>query len=314
MSKVWGPESVESTTAKPLPRRFVSLKTIMGSKSGADTGAAFAALGNELRLTILHSLAAAAEADRGGLSFTNLYDELAIDSTSQLSYHLNQLDGRFVRSSNGTYALTQAGDRVVRAVRSGTYEPEPSFEPTTVDGACPRCECTTLSVSYRERLLTVACADCDATVVTYDLPPPATTARTSEEILAACDRRARKELSVALDGTCPTCGGVTDVSVERTEEPAGYSCRADCSQCGICLYAPVEARLLYHPGVVSFFWAHDVDVTSLPFWRLLPLVETWEPEPVGTDPLPLTVTVAHEGERLEARVDTDLSVELLKEL
>ncbi|WP_440991689.1 DUF7351 domain-containing protein [Haloarchaeobius baliensis] len=286
----------------------------MGRQSDADPGVAFAALGNELRLTILRRLAAAAEAERDGLSFTELYDELAIDSTSQLSYHLNQLDGRFVRKSDDTYALTQAGDRVVRAVRSGTYEQEPTFEPITVEGACPRCACTTLSVSYRERLLTVACADCDAIVVTYDLPPPATEDRTSEEVLAACDRRARNDLAVALEGTCPTCGGLMAVSVERTDEPAGYSCRADCSQCGICLFAPVEARLLYHPGVVSFFWSHDVDVTSLPFWRLLPLVETWEVEPDGSEPLPLTVTVVHEGERLVASVDTDLSVTLLKDL
>ncbi|WP_256300694.1 ArsR/SmtB family transcription factor [Haloarchaeobius salinus] len=286
----------------------------MGSETDADPGDAFAALGNELRVAILRTLAEAAEADRGGLTFTELYDGLAIDSTSQLSYHLGQLEGRFVRKSNDTYVLTQAGERVIRAVRSGTYEREPSFEPTTVEGACPRCDCTTLSVSYRERLLTVACADCDTTVVTYDLPPPATGDRTSEEVLAACDRRARNEYAVAVAGTCPKCGGAMERSVEPADAPATYSCRADCSQCGLCLFAPVEASLLYHAGVIAFLWEHDVDVTSLPFWRLLPLIEEWEVERVGAEPLPLRVTVVEGDDSLVATIDEDLGVRLLKDL
>lgn len=286
----------------------------MRSETDSDPGAAFAALGNELRVAILRPLAAAAEREEDGLSFTALYDELAIDSTSQLSYHLDQLEGRFVRKSGDTYALTRAGERVVRAIRSGTYDREPSFEPTTVDGRCPQCDSNTLSAAYRERLLTVACADCDTTVVTYDLPPPTAVGRTSGEVLTACDLRARKEYAVALEGTCPTCGGAMDRSVERTGGPATYSCRADCSQCGLRLFAPVETTLLYHPGVIAFFWEHDLDVTSHPFWRLLPLISEWEVEPEGTGPLPLTVTLVHEGDELVARVDEDLAVRLLKDV
>jgi hypothetical protein len=282
--------------------------TNMGSDGGTEPGDAFAALGSERRISILRTLAEAAEAEEGELSFTALYDRLAIDSTSQLSYHLDQLTGGFVRKSGETYALSQAGERVLRAIRSGTYDTEPAFEPITVDGPCPRCPSTTLSASYRERLLTVACADCDATVVTYDLPPPASEGRTSEEILASCDRRARHELSVALAGTCPTCAGVMDVSVDPSDGPASHTCRADCTQCGLRLFAPLEARLLTHPGVVAFFWAHDVDVTSLPFWQLLSLVGDWQVEPDGSSPVPCTVTVRSGDDTLVVRIGTDLSV------
>lgn len=280
----------------------------MGTDGRTDPEDAFAALGSERRIEILRTLADAAAAEEDELTFTALYDRLAIDSTSQLSYHLDQLTDGFVRKSGDTYALTQAGERVLRAIRSGTYDTEPAFEPITVDGPCPSCDSTTLSASYRERLLTVACADCEATVVTYDLPPPAAVGRTSEEILESCDRRARNELSVALAGTCPTCGGVMDVSVAQTDGPAPYTCRADCTQCGLRLFAPLEARLLSHPGVIAFCWAHEVDVTSLPFWRLLSLVGDWEVEPDGAAPVPCTVTVRCDDDELVVRVAADLSV------
>lgn len=283
----------------------------MGTDGGTDPGDAFAALGSERRISILRALAEAAEAEEAELSFTGLYDRLAIDSTSQLSYHLDQLTDGFVRKSGDTYTLTQAGERVLRAIRSGTYDTEPVFDPITVEGACPSCESSTLSVSYGDRLLTVACADCDATVVTYDLPPSATVDRTSEEILASCDLRARNDLSVALEGTCPTCGGVMAVSVEATDGPAEHTCRTDCEQCGLRLFAPLAARLLSHPGVVAFFWKHDVDVMDWPFWRLLSLIEGWEVTPDGPESVPCTVTVRHDGEELVARVEADLTTTIV---
>ncbi|WP_336037245.1 DUF7351 domain-containing protein [Halobacterium yunchengense] len=279
----------------------------MDSDTGTGSRDAFAALGNDLRLAVLRVLAAAMEADGSGLSFTALYDELGIESTSRLAYHLSKLDGWFVQRRDDEYVLTQAGDRVVRAVRSGTYSERPSFERTTLEGDCPRCESTTLVAAYEAAMLVVACEACDATVVRYDLPPAAARDRTSREVLADCNRRAHSEYENALRGTCSTCGGRTEVAVESSDG-GEYACVSECSQCGLRLFAPFEARVLYHPGVVSFYWARGVDVSNYPFWRLHSLVSEWTVEGLDEDGLPCRVVLSCEGDSLRAVVDENLAV------
>jgi hypothetical protein len=281
----------------------------MPTDSQVSPEAAFAALGNEIRVTVLRVLAAAEDAgDERGLSFTEIYERVDIDSTSQLSYHLDKLDGVFVRESPTGYVLTQAGDRVVRAVRSGTYTERPSFPRTELDGRCPACPATTLVAEYQDPLLEVRCVDCDTTVVTYDLPPGEAADRTPMEALRSCDQRVHQEYATALRGTCATCGGRTDVSTEAREGPDGYLYVAACRRCRHRVYAPVPVRLLYHPAVVSFYWTHGVDVSEVPFWRLVDYLDDWEVERVATDPDRFHATVAYGDDQLRLAIDGDLDV------
>ncbi|WP_255197836.1 winged helix-turn-helix domain-containing protein [Halorarius litoreus] len=287
---------------------------------------AFAALGNELRVTVLRVLAeAAADAatdDERGLSFTEIYDRVDIDSTSQLSYHLDKLDGMFVRRSPDGYRLTQAGDRVVRAVRSGTYTATPTFPRTELDGRCHACRATTLVAEYRDPLLVVDCTACDTRVVTYDLPPAESVDRTPLEVLQSCDQRVHHEYGMALQGTCAMCGGRTEVST-RTRDPPdddastddastdgapGYLCVAACRSCQHEVYAPLEVRLLYHPAVVSFYWQQGVDASTIPFWNVATYLTDWRVDRVSTDPDRFHVTVVYSDERLHLAVDDELAV------
>ena len=270
---------------------------------------AFAALGNELRVAVLRVLGEFEDAGDGrGLSFTEIYDRVDIDSTSQLSYHLEKLDGVFLRSSPDGYVLTQAGDRVVRAVRSGAYTERPSFPRTALEGHCPACPSTTLVAVYHDPLLEVRCADCETTVVTYDLPPAEAADRTPMEILRSCDQRVRQEYATALQGTCATCGGRTDVSTEHREGADGHLYVAACRRCRHRVYAPVEVRLLYHPAVVSFYWDHGVDASAIPFWDLVRYLDDWHLERVATDPDRFHATVACGIDRLRLAIDDDLDV------
>jgi ribosomal protein S27E len=281
----------------------------MPTDSRADPETAFAALGNEIRVTVLRVLAEFEDAGDGrGLSFTEIYDRVDIDSTSQLSYHLEKLDGVFLRSSPDGYVLTQAGDRIVRAVRSGTYTERPSFPRTELDGRCPACPTTTLVAAYHDPLLEVRCADCETTVVTYNLPPAGAVDRTPMEILRSCDQRVRQEYATALQGTCATCGGRTDVSTERREGGEGYLYVAECRRCQHRVYAPVEVRLLYHPAVVSFYWDHGVDASAIQFWDLVRYLDDWQLERVATGPDRFHATVACEDDRLRLAIDGDLDV------
>jgi len=280
----------------------------MSSESSTSPGDAFAALGNEVRISILRAVADAAEIQGEGLRFKAIYDRTDVDSTSQLSYHLARLEGAFLRKSEEAYALTQAGERVVRAVRSGAYDESPSFEPTTIEGNCPSCGVATLSVAYRDSLLTVECASCASTVVTYDLPPGASEGRTTTELLRSCNRRAHREYGTALQGTCASCGGKTSVEARESERRDGYMCLVECAQCGLRLFAPLEVRLFYHPAVVAFYWERGEDVSNVPLWRLPAYIDDWTVSASGDGGLPCEVTVVYDGDELQTTVGEDMDV------
>lgn len=276
---------------------------------------AFAALGSERRVSILRILATAEEGGATATAFSEIYERIDIDSTSQLAYHLDKLDDVFVRKAGEGYVLTQAGDRVVRAIRSGTYTHRPRFERTTLEGHCPTCGPATLTAAFRDPFLPVECDACGTAVVTYDLPPAESNDRTAMEVLQACDRRVHHEYAMAIQGSCPLCSGSTDVSVrqhDRGDESRWY-CVARCEQCSNQVYAPIEVRLISHPSVVSLYWAHGVDVTSIPFWEIRASFECWETEVLATDPFQCQVTVRYQGDERRLRLDESLHVTVLNE-
>lgn len=270
------------------------------------TEEAFAALGNEHRLEVLRVVAEAVEADEDGLSFTSIYDRIDTPSTSQLSYHLDQLSGRFLQQRGEQYTLTTAGERVVRSIRSGLLTESPSFEPTVVEGRCPNCEGTTLRATHADRLLTVACTGCETTVVTYDLPPAEPLDREPLDTLRSCNRRALRDYGAAIEGTCPTCSGTTAVEVESGPD-GDHVCIASCGTCHLRLFAPAELPLFFHPAVISFYWDRGVDVTDLPLWRLTEFVGDAESH-VREEPFELEITLTRDGDCVTATVDADGTV------
>jgi DNA-binding transcriptional ArsR family regulator len=111
-------------------------------KIDQDLVDALGALGNRSRLEILLALA---EAERDQqeqwlyMSFTELYDTIDFESTSQFSYHLDRLVGPFVAEAADGYRLTYAGDKIVRTIVAGLYENTRRFDDTDVDGVCVFC-------------------------------------------------------------------------------------------------------------------------------------------------------------------------------
>lgn len=70
----------------------------------------FRLLSDETRLDILRTVARAQyEGERAPmteLSFSDLYERVSVDSTSKLSYHLNELTDTFLRTHETGYAFT----------------------------------------------------------------------------------------------------------------------------------------------------------------------------------------------------------------
>ncbi|KPN29028.1 hypothetical protein SY89_03262 [Halolamina pelagica] len=84
-----------------------------------DAEEAFSLLSKSLRLDIIRVLW---QAGRGNpVRFSELYDRVDVRGTSQFNYHLQQLVPHYVRKSEEGYRLTEAGERIVRAVNAGIY-------------------------------------------------------------------------------------------------------------------------------------------------------------------------------------------------
>lgn len=173
-----------------------------------------------------------------------------------------------------------------------------------VDGRCPDCDSTTLRVAYDDPHLRIACEDCGATVVTDDLLPAEIAGRDSMATLRACNRRAVRGYETAIAGSCPTCNGRTEGTVESSPQDGDYACVAECSQCALRLFAPAELPLFGHPAVIAFDWEHGVDVTDLRLWRLPAFIDDADRRVLDDDPLVLQLTLHHEGTRLSRRRST----------
>ncbi|WP_135855389.1 winged helix-turn-helix domain-containing protein [Halorussus salinus] len=276
----------------------------------ASPGEAFAALGNENRVEILRAFAAADADEKRRLTFSELYDRVDIDGTNQLAYHLDKLAGVFLRRSDAGYSFTQAGDRVVRALLSESYNRTADFEPTEVEGYCPSCGGRRLRASYERPLLEVSCVDCESPVTSYEVSPGRFDADSSEAVLRACDRRVHYEYGAALDGVCPECGGTTEIDIERHESvrPETYTAAATCLTCERCIFAPVEFRLLYDPGVVGAYHEQGIDLLRLPFYRVTEHVTAWDRTVVATDPLEIAFGIRVGTDERRLVVDEDLAV------
>ncbi|WP_232703333.1 DUF7351 domain-containing protein [Halobacterium wangiae] len=276
---------------------------------------AFAILGNEHRIAILRAVAAAerdvADASEPyGLSFSELFDRVDLEATSQFAYHLDRLVGSFLRETEDGYRFTAAGERVVRAVLAGTYNEDPSFEPLTVEGRCPACDASTLVASYDTDQLAVTCADCGTRVFSQTLPPSAAVDRSPRDALESGSLRARHDFSLAVQGTCPTCAGVTDAEL-RTGGTGQHVIACTCRQCGQTVFGPIAFAVLEHPAVVAFYWEHGVNLAERPVWQIVAdlLSDRWSSTVTSESPFAASLVVSFGDDELQLTLDETFAVE-----
>jgi DNA-binding transcriptional ArsR family regulator len=293
---------------------------------------AFAVLGDGTRVQVLRALG---DVD-GALSFSELYDRVDIRDSGNFTYHLEKLQGHFVRKTEEGYALRQAGRRVVEAVLSGAVTDAPVLEPTAVDAPCPHCGGGT-EVSYREERLLWRCRECPGSVAGLDatsaafgtlpsgtidlsyLPSAGMQDRTPEEMLEASDTWRTAERVALANGVCPRCSGTVDHSLLVCEDhDAGGVCE-EChnryavrvhSRCTICTHqkrGPLMLHLLADPRFRAAFDRRGIDVFA-PSLDETDAFAMDEEELLGTDPFRARISYTIDGERVALTVDDDLRV------
>lgn len=283
---------------------------------GLSPAEAFALLGHEHRVDILHALLSASREDAEyPASFATLFERTEIGVSSQFSYHLDALTGQFVRRTDEGYELRYAGWEVATSILAGTYTRRAAFEPTAVDGECPLCGGAALEAAYDEEWLTVGCGACDSRHARYPLPPGALHSRSLDGVLAMFDRYVRSHASLATDGVCSGCTGVMDV---RTDPDGGLRggrvAVCACRRCGNRLYPPLGLFVRDHDTVSGFLSGRTVTASDdrpaeRPFWELEWCVADDCVDVVGTDPWRCRLEITHGTETLVVLLDDELTVE-----
>lgn len=288
---------------------------------------AFSVLGNETRLGILQTLAEA----ESPLTFSELYDRIEYDPSTNFSYHLQKLEGHFVQKTDQGYELGQAGTRVVQAVLSGTVTESPRLERTRIDHRCEFCGAPT-EISYTGGILGLYCTECSSAATEswpdefqgfirgQPLPPAGLQSRTADEIYrTAAVRGYLQGVSIAND-ICPECSAPLDYSIDKCND---HQHEADfCEACGRrwpvlvvnrCTNCTIEGGIrlrtyvLTSVEVLAFLTTHGMN-------PLAPSKEPWAEldayyETVRSmEPFEVRVTISVDGDAISVSVDEELSV------
>lgn len=276
---------------------------------------AIVGLGNRHRLQILVALAmVAGEHQHRGeeMTFTELHNAVDVKSSSQFSYHLDQLTGRFVSETPKGYRLTYSGHKIVRTILSGSFESSSEFEERSLEGVCVFCEESSLLATLEDEQFVVRCEACESTLLTNDLPRSQARERTPEQIVASVGYRIWG-MFVHLRGfVCPECFGPVDTRIESHDraDKTLYTHASTCRECRFMLHMPVEVATAFHPIAIQRLWTHGISLLDIPLWEFFEFVasEVITTDLVSNDPIELICTISLDDDFHRFAIDDTLAV------
>lgn len=278
---------------------------------------AVSSLGNSKRLQILLVLDKVEQEHQKPwhtMSFTELYDAVDINSSSQFSYHLNQLVGQFIAETSDGYRLTYSGTKIVRTLISGIYKSTSTFEDTKVAGACLFCEEASLLAILDTEQFRIRCTSCDAILVTDFIPQSQTRARSSVEIIESFGYRIWSMYIQLRGRVCPECFGPVDTVVDVYEQngQAHHIHVNSCRECQYIISLPIEVPVVFHPAVLHAFWKHNISILDIPLWEFFEYItsEIIVADIVSEDPFAADFEITLDDMTLNLRMDDTASVAL----
>lgn len=275
-----------------------------------DPAEAFSLLGNATRLEVVTTLRDSSV--KTPLPFSRLYDRIDIDDSAQFNYHVQRLVPHFVSKTDDGYELTSAGRRIARAVAAGTYTQSSTLEPFQIDGTCYACGAASLRASYDEdELFRIECRDCDELILGVRAPPSLVRGRTPEAFVEAFDRWSQSQVTQAVRGLCPDCGGAVEPGVTTdTRETIQFDALARfrcvvCDRIVLTSFGGIAAR---HPTVESFHRERDQSLQNRPYWEIPQLIAGDHVEIVSREPWLIEVSFFADGDTCRVEIGEDLEV------
>ena len=285
----------------------------------AEAAEAFGTLSDPTRIAILRAFAEALDKrsivdddPMPVLSFSDVYERVDIGSTSQLSYHLEELDGTYLRHTDDGWKFTYAGEAIVRQFLAEAYAGGIEFEPFETDGDCLHCGSAALVTDVEERMLSHRCEDCGGRFGAIPVTPAQVVDRDDDAILESVATRTASLFHEFREGVCGICGGIFEIEVRDLDQaPAGlrFFATGRCRNCWSNFNGPLSVWFATHPASIAFHWDHGVDTTSLTTFEMLPrlLADEWSTDRLAPDRYEVTFRL--EGDALRMIVDDELSVE-----
>lgn len=274
-----------------------------------NTADAFSLLGNPLRLDIIQALW---EAGRGNpLPFSELYERVNISDTGKFNYHRQQLVPHYVRKSEDGYRLTQAGERVARAINAGTYSEYTEMENFDVRGACYDCDATNLRGEYVGGRFRIDCRACDNRVLNVGVPPSAARGRDPAEFVCAYEEWSRTRVDQAKNGLCPICSGPMEPGLSKPiRDTLDIDVQAvfDCSVCDRRAVTSFGALALWHEDVQSLLREHDGSLVEQPYWAVEQVMTDRHATLISEDPFRYEVTFDLGNDVCSVTFDEELSI------
>jgi hypothetical protein len=243
-------------------------------------------LADETRLDIIRTLG---EAKRP-LGFSELFDRVNYDDSSNFGYHLKRLTDHFVQQVDEGYVLGQPGRRVVEAVLSGVVTDDAVQEPSRADRRCQYCG-TRIEVTYQQERVEMHCPNCPGLEQRppteggeFDrsgnlghllLPPSGLSDRSPDELLRAAEIWTGTETLAIARGVCGRCSAPLEQSVTACEahDAAAGRCdacgqrfgamfQANCTNCVFEMQAPMVTYLACQAELIEFMLDHGIDPLS----------------------------------------------------
>lgn len=256
-----------------------------------DVGELFRLLGNETRMRIMRTLwddfefATYVTESQTGPSFADLRQRADVDDPGNFNYHLDQLTGQLVASTEAGYVLSPLGYNLMRAIdRFAAFEYE-TLPEWSIDDPCPFCGGTLLA-AYRREILEVRCDECGGLAgggnFTYvELPASGVRSLTERQLLDAAILTLGERLQSAMQGLCWDCRSSIETSLsvcsdhERGDDGTCSACESrfaatvdvDCPTCGTEGHGPLLEFAIQVPGVGAAFEAAGLGPTDLGPWR-----------------------------------------------
>lgn len=274
-----------------------------------DAADAFSLLGDPLRLDIVRALW---EAGRGNaVPFSELYDRVDASDTGKFNYHRQQLVPHYVRKSEDGYRLTQAGERVARAVNAGTYTERTEMEGFDVRGACYDCGAADLRGEYVGGRFRIDCRACDNRVLNVGVPPSAARGRGPSAFVDAYEVWARTRVEQATNGVCPICSGPMEPGLSRPiRETLDIDVQAvfDCTVCDRRVVSYFGTLALWHEEVESFLRERDGSLLERPYWAVEQAMTDRHATLVSEEPFRYRVTFPTDDDACTVDFDDNLDV------
>lgn len=270
-------------------------------------------LADSTRVEILQTLAHRAGGPGGEpLGFAKLRRAVGVEDSGRFNYHLDKLEGVFVRKEDAGYLPTWPGLRVATLVSSGTLNASATSLSGEVPSICPDCD-EPSRLQYEDGVVSITCPTTDHDIqYSWPFPPSAVAGRSADAVFDAVALDIQQEMEQSRTGSCPFCrsGVEWTVPFDGSELDLGLDehtlVEVSCPTCWFEEVFPIEFALIGHPAVLAFVRRAGGDARRLPFVHGTTL--TASVAVTANDPTRLTVQLAYDDKTLAVTVDDTLTV------